>query len=96
MIAPKLTFTAVALVASALAKGPANAQELVEAPSTSAPLYIIAHVDIMPPHISEGRQTLVAYARVARGEHGAKRIDSVQEVFPNHFDLVEIWEDQKA
>lgn len=74
----------------------ASAQELVKVPAPSAPLYIIAHVDIMPSQTDEGERALAAYAVAARGEPGAKRIDVVQEIFPNHFDLVELWHDQKA
>lgn len=87
-----------ALAALALAElaSTAAAQPMIRAPAATDTLAIVTHVDVLPDHMTAARDALAAYVRAARGEPGALRVEAMQEVRQNHFDLVETWRDEAA
>lgn len=60
-------------------------------------VYVVTHVDVIPPRKDDGLAALLALGDAARGESGNLRFEVVQQTNrPNHFTVVEIWKDTKA
>ena len=60
-------------------------------------VYVVTHVDVIPPRKDDGLAALQALADAARGEPGNVRFEVVQQASrPNHFTVVEIWKDARA
>ena len=60
-------------------------------------VYVVTHVDVIPPRKDDGLAALKALADAARAEAGNLRFEVVQQISrPNHFTVVEIWKDAKA
>ena len=74
-----------------LAVGP-----LQPGPSGDA-VYVVTHVDVIPPRKDDGLAALTQLATDSRGSAGNVRFEVVQQGNrPNHFTVVEIWKDAKA
>ncbi len=78
------------------AAGPASSQALTRTPDPSLPVYVAAHVDVSDEHTAQAMAAIRAYVEAARREPGAVRLEAVEELRPNHFDLLEVWRDQPA
>ena len=75
---------------------PAEAQSPV-AKDADQPLVVIVHVDIIPPSTDAAVVLLKNYRQDSLKEAGVKRVEVLQQVGrPNHFTLVEEWENQAA
>jgi quinol monooxygenase YgiN len=62
-----------------------------------AAVYVVTHVDIIPPKKDEGIAALNKLAGPSRADAGALRYEVLQQNSrPNHFTLVEIWTGQAA
>jgi quinol monooxygenase YgiN len=62
-----------------------------------AAAYVVTHVDVIPPKKDEAIVALQALAEASRKDAGNLRYDLLQQNSrPNHFTLVEIWEDRGA
>jgi quinol monooxygenase YgiN len=73
--------------------GPARSQE---APK-SGKIYAVIHVDSVPTDAANATKLLQQYAVDTRKDKGAVRIEVyVQADRPNHFSIVEVWQDQAA
>lgn len=60
-------------------------------------VYVVTHVDVIPPRKDDGLAALKVLADAARAEPGNVRFEVVQQnTRPNHFTIVEIWPDAKA
>ena len=60
-------------------------------------VYVVTHVDVIPPRKDDGLAALTALGVAARAEPGNLRFEVVQQTSrPNHFTVVEIWKDAKA
>jgi quinol monooxygenase YgiN len=60
-------------------------------------IYAITHVDVAPPNTEAGMNLLKAVAGPLRKESGNVGFDALQQTArKNHFEVVEIWKDQKA
>jgi autoinducer 2-degrading protein len=60
-------------------------------------VYVITHVDVIPPRKDDGLAALTVLGDAARTEPGNLRFEIVQQTSrPNHFTIVEIWKDAKA
>jgi quinol monooxygenase YgiN len=60
-------------------------------------IYAITHVDVAPPNTEAGMNLLKAVAGPLRMEDGNVGFDALQQTArKNHFEVVEIWKDQKA
>ena len=60
-------------------------------------VYVVTHVDVIPPRKDDGLASLTVLGDAARAEPGNLRFEVVQQTSrPNHFTVVEIWKDAKA
>ena len=60
-------------------------------------VYVVTHVDVIPPRKDDGLAALEQLGSDARGAAGNVRFEVVQQTNrPNHFTVVEIWKDAKA
>jgi quinol monooxygenase YgiN len=60
-------------------------------------VYVVTHVDVIPPRKEDGLAALKQLAAESRGAPGNVRFEVVQQTNrPNHFTVVEIWKDAKA
>ena len=60
-------------------------------------VYVVTHVDVIPPKKDETIAALQQLADPSRKDAGNLRYDALQQISrPNHSTLVEIWKDQKA
>lgn len=67
------------------------------APSTRESVYVVTHVDVIPPRKDDAIVALGRLAEASRGEDGNQRFEVVQQASrPNHFTVVEIWKDARA
>ena len=85
------TSTALALGATS-----AGAQPVVRQPNPAELLYVLAHVNVTQDRMAEARSAIHDYLVVTRPEPGLLRAEVLQELRPNHFDLVEVWRDPAA
>jgi len=83
----------VLVLAAACTVGRAQAQDT----SKHDRIYVVVHVDSAPPDAATATKMLLQYAADARKEKGAVHIELyVQISRPNHYSLVEVWENQQA
>jgi len=76
-----------------LAVGPMAAGAGARGPA----VYVVTHVDIIPPKKDDGIAALRQLAGPSRQDAGNLRFEALQQNSrPNHFTLVEIWKDQEA
>ena len=62
-----------------------------------AAIYVVTHVDVIPPKKDEAIAALQRLADPSRKDSGNLRYDVLQQISrPNHSTLVEIWKDQKS
>lgn len=60
-------------------------------------VYVVTHVDVVPPKKDEAIAALLALAEASRKESNNLRYDVLQQSSrPNHFTLAEIWKDHAA
>jgi quinol monooxygenase YgiN len=60
-------------------------------------VYVVTHVDVIPPRKDDGLAALTPLGDAARAEPGNLRFEVVQQTNrPNHFTVVEIWKDARA
>ncbi|HXJ80833.1 MAG TPA: antibiotic biosynthesis monooxygenase [Candidatus Methylomirabilis sp.] len=60
-------------------------------------VYVVTHVDVIPPRKDDGMVALRQLAEDSRKGEGNLRFEVVQQINrPNHFTVVEIWESAKA
>jgi len=65
--------------------------------TTAGAIYAITHVDVAPPNTDAGIALLKSVAGPSRKEGGNLAFDALQQTArKNHFEVVEIWGDQKA
>ena len=78
-------------VHSGLVLGPLEAQAPREA------VYVVTHVDVIPPRKDDGVAAVRQLAEDSRKGEGNLRFEVLQQINrPNHFTVVEIWESAKA
>jgi len=76
---------------NALAVGPTPAADQGSA------VFVVTHVDVIPPRKDDSLPLLKQLATDSRAEAGNLRFDVVQQVNrPNHFTVVEAWKDRAA
>jgi len=60
-------------------------------------VYVVTHVDVVPPRKDDAVALLTRLAQSSRAEPGNLRFDVVQQSSrPNHFTVVEVWKDRPA
>jgi quinol monooxygenase YgiN len=60
-------------------------------------VYVVTHVDVIPPRKDDGLAALNVLGDAARAEPGNLRFEVGQQTNrPNHFTVIEIWKDARA
>jgi quinol monooxygenase YgiN len=60
-------------------------------------IYVVTHVDIIPPEAAAGTKLVQQYVADTRKDKGVVRIDASAEISRgNHISIVEVWQNQKA
>ena len=68
-----------------------------ESKPTRGAIYVVTHVDVIPPRKDDGVAAVRQLAEDSRQHEGNLRFEVVQQTNrPNHFTVVEIWKDAKA
>jgi quinol monooxygenase YgiN len=68
-----------------------------EAPPPRDAVYVVTHVDVVPPRKDDGAAALRRLGESSRTADGNLRFEVVQQTSrPNHFTIVEVWRDAKA
>ncbi len=70
---------------------------LAQEPATHDMIYVVAHVDIIPPETAAGTKLVQQYVADTRKDKGIVRVDASAEIARvNHISIVEVWQNQKA
>ena len=65
--------------------------------ASDAAVYMVSYIEVMPPSQGEAIALLRQYREASRNEEGNMRLEVLQQSGrPDHFALVEIWQDQQA
>jgi quinol monooxygenase YgiN len=90
---PLLRMGAVLMLVSCGLAGRALAQE----PAAHDMIYVVAHVDIIPPETAAGTKLVQQYVGDTRKDKGVVRVEAGSEISRgNHISIVEVWQNQKA
>jgi quinol monooxygenase YgiN len=72
-------------------------QALAQEPAPSGRIFVVTHVDIIPPETDAGTKLVRQYVTDSRKDKGLVRIESYAQVSRlNHISIVEVWQSQKA
>jgi quinol monooxygenase YgiN len=75
----------------------ASPAEPIKTAGTTPPVYVVTHVDIIPPEKDKGIQATRELAEASRRETGNLRFEVLQQLNrPNHMTVVEVWESRQA
>jgi len=86
-MAAVLTLISCGLVGRALAQEPA-AHDMI---------YVVTHVDIIPPEAAAGTKLVQQYVADTRKDPGIVRVEASAEISRgNHISIVEVWQNRKA
>jgi quinol monooxygenase YgiN len=59
-------------------------------------IYVVTHVDIIPPQKDAGTKLVQQYVLDTRKDHGLVRIEAGAEISrANHISIVEVWQNKK-
>jgi len=73
------------------------AHTLAQEPAASGKIYVVTHVDIIPPEKDAGAKLVQQYVQETHKDKGLVRIESFAEIARlNHISIVEVWESKKA
>jgi quinol monooxygenase YgiN len=90
---PLLRMGAVLILVSCGLAGRALAQE----PAAHDMIYVVSHVDIIPPETAAGTKLVQQYVGDTRKDKGVVRVEASSEISrANHISIVEVWQNQKA
>jgi len=65
--------------------------------ASDAAVYLVSYIEVMPSSQGEASALLRQYREASRKEAGSMRLEVLQQSSrPDHFALVEIWQDQQA
>ncbi len=88
-----LRMGAVLILASCGLAGQALAQET----GAHDRIYVVTHVDIIPPEAAAGTKLVQQYVTDTRKDPGIVRVEASAEISRgNHISIVEVWQNQKA
>ena len=90
---PFLCLLAIAMLASC---GLAT-HALAQGQATHDRIYVVTHVDIIPPKAADGTKLVQQYVVDTRKDPGLVRVEAGSEISRgNHISIVEVWQNQKA
>jgi len=93
MRSPMLRMGAALILVSCGLAGRALAQE----PAAHDMIYVVTHVDIIPPETAAGTKLVQQYVGDSRKDKGVVRVEASSEISRgNHISIVEVWQNQKA
>jgi quinol monooxygenase YgiN len=73
------------------------AHVLAQAQATHDRIYVVTHVDIIPPKAADGTKLVQQYVVDSRKDPGLVRVEAGSEISRgNHISIVEVWQNQKA
>jgi len=73
------------------------AHALAQDQSSREKVYVVTHVDIIPPQAAAGTKLVQQYVLDTRKDPGLIRIEAAAEIArTNHISLLEVWQDKKA
>jgi quinol monooxygenase YgiN len=76
---------------------PMNVGSAQLANATRDAVYVVTHVDFIPPEKENGIAMVKSLAESSRKDDGNLRFEGLQQISrPNHLTLVEVWKDSKA
>lgn len=86
-------FLCVLLILAALAY---TGHSLAQDSAVSGKIYVVTHVDIIPPETAAGTKLVEQYVADSRKDKGFVRIESFAQISRlNHISIVEVWQSQK-
>jgi quinol monooxygenase YgiN len=66
-------------------------------PGASGAVYVVTHIDVIPPRKDDAVAAIKAFGETARGASGNVRYEIVQQTNrPNHFTAFEVWRSRDA
>jgi quinol monooxygenase YgiN len=72
-------------------------QVLAQEPGAHDRIYVVTHVDIIPPEAAAGTKLVQQYVADTRKDPGIVRVEASAEISRgNHISIVEVWQNQKA
>ena len=72
-------------------------QALAQEPAAHDMIYVVTHVDIIPPEAAAGTKLVQQYVTDTRKDKGIVRVEAGSEISRgNHISIVEVWQNQKA
>lgn len=92
---PRQTLVLLCAVLVLAASGFAS-HALAQEAAPSGKIYVVTHVDIIPPETAAGTKLVQQYVADSRKEKGLVRIESYAQISRlNHISIVEVWQSQK-
>ena len=72
-------------------------QALAQEQGSHDRIYVVTHVDIIPPEAAAGTKLVQQYVLDTRKDPGVVRVEASSEISRgNHISIVEVWQNQKA
>lgn len=72
-------------------------QALAQESASHDRIYVVTHVDIIPPEAAAGTKLVQQYVLDTRKDPGVVRVEASSEISRgNHISIVEVWQNQKA
>jgi len=85
------------LVIAMLASCGLTTHALAQGQATHDRIYVVTHVDIIPPKAADGTKLVQQYVVDTRKDSGLVRVEAGSEIARgNHISIVEVWQNQKA
>jgi quinol monooxygenase YgiN len=85
------------LVIAMLASCGLATHALAQGQATHNRIYVVTHVDIIPPKAADGTKLVQQYVVDTRKDPGLVRVEAGSEISRgNHISIVEVWQNQKA
>jgi quinol monooxygenase YgiN len=70
---------------------------LAQEPAGHDMIYVVTHVDVIPPEAAAGTKLVQQYVTDTRKDNGVVRVEAGSEISRgNHISIVEVWQNQKA
>jgi quinol monooxygenase YgiN len=75
----------------------ASPSEPIKTTGTTPPVFVVTHVDIIPPEKDKGIQAVKELVEASRRETGNLRFEALQQSNrPNHMTVLEVWESKQS
>jgi len=84
-------------IALILASGSLAGRTLAQDQATRDRIYVVTHVDIIPPQKDAGTKLVQQYVTDTRKDQGLVRVEAGSEISRgNHISILEVWQNKKA